>query len=198
METTQKVKKLVNNLTAKTSSLLLIILAFGVAACRNANEELRKSPSTETTPKTIITPENKPTLKVSYVDVPTLADKSAQEFDELFGTPLKISPVRNNPKLMPGEYRRYAVADHPKGLSVRFYKNKAKRFNLLLGKKESSAEDALRQIFRIDVSKLKKVTGDPLSETWKGKSGGIEFKTAYAKRDKSSGKFVMLHAEVEK
>ena len=55
----------------------------------------------------------------------------------------------------------------------------------------------LTYIFVIDVSKLKKVKGDPLSDTWKGTFDGVKFKTVYAKRDKAGGNFIMLHAEVE-
>jgi hypothetical protein len=131
------------------------------------------------------------------VDVIRLANKSASFFDEAFGEPEKITPVKGNPQFMPGEYRQYRVAGHPKGLSVRFYKDQAKRFNLLLGEGEKSSEEALKDIFKIDVGKLKRAKSDSLSETWNGKSGKVNFTTAYAKRGKAGGDFVMLHAEVK-
>ena len=130
------------------------------------------------------------------VNIAALADKSHKEFDHVFGDATKVSPVRVNKKHMPGEYREYGILSHPKGLSVRFHKDKAKRFNLLLGAPSTSSADALMETFVIDVSKLKKVKGDPLSDTWKGKFDGVNFKTVYAKRDKAGGNFIMLHAEV--
>ncbi len=132
----------------------------------------------------------------SAVDVPELVNKSASYFDDQFGKPVKITLIENVPALMPGEYREYQIEGHPKGLSVRFHRDKAKRFNLLLGKPGESAEKSLAKIFRIDVKEMNRVKTDPLSESWTGRSGVVSFKTAYAKRDKPGGKFVMLHAEI--
>ena len=134
----------------------------------------------------------------SDVNVPKLANKSVKDFDKTFGEATKVKEIKDNPRLMPGEFREYKVKGHPKGLSVRFYKGKAKRFNLLLGKTEKSAQDALKKIFKIDVSKMQKAKVESLSETWKGNLKGTNYKTVYAKRSKPNSDFVMLHAEVAK
>ncbi|MFV0388947.1 MAG: hypothetical protein ACK5NT_09330 [Pyrinomonadaceae bacterium] len=133
----------------------------------------------------------------SYVDVPELANKTSRDFEKVYGKARKVTVITDELKLMPGEYREYTVEGNPKGLSVRFHNDKAKRFNLLLGTATDNAEDALLQTFRIDVSKLEKIQVDPLSETWKGREGGLNFETVYAKRDATGGKFVMLHAEIK-
>jgi len=179
-------------ITVATFAVLFAVLfSFGCGA----QPETAPEKTTVTPPKEEIKRvEEKPS--VTEVDVPKLANKSAEHFDEIFGDPVKISPVRNNPKLIPGEYREYKVEGHRKGLSVRFHRDKAKRFNLLLGKPEKTSTNALATIFKIDVKKLSRVQSDPLSETWKGKFGTVTFETAYAKRSKSSGEFIMLHAEV--
>ncbi len=90
----------------------------------------------------------------SEVNVPELANKSAFYFDEQFGKSVKITPKENVPALMPGEYREYKIDGHPKGLSARCHRDKAKRFNLLLGKPKDSAEKSLAKIFRIDVGEM--------------------------------------------
>lgn len=133
----------------------------------------------------------------SDVDVIRYANKSASFLDENFGEPVKVTEIKDNPRLMPGEFREYEITGHPKNLSVRFYKDRAKRFNLLLGESEKSSKEALLKIFKIDASKMRQAKSDSLSETWTGKLNGVDFKTAYAKRSRASGDFVMLHAEVE-
>ncbi|MEZ5346155.1 MAG: hypothetical protein R2681_11450 [Pyrinomonadaceae bacterium] len=180
--------------------VVTILLAFlSAPACSEQDaaekipEAAKPEPAAEKTPD-----KSEPVRSVSEVDVPLLANKGVSEFDEIFGEAVKVTKITDRPDLMPGEYREYRVAGHPKGLSVRFYKDSAKRFNLLLGKPESSSEEALLDIFKIDVKKLKRTAGDPLSETWKGRLGKLNFETAYAKRGKSGGDFVMLHAEVSK
>ena len=129
--------------------------------------------------------------------MPRLANQPVQAFDDIFGVAVKISEINDDPSMMPGEYRLYNVAGNPKGLSVRFFKGKAKRFNLLLGAPRKTSKDALFELFRIDVSKMKVVRGEELSEKWVGESGGVTFKTAYAKREAANGDFTMVHAEVE-
>ena len=176
---------------------LILFLTLAVAAgCGFSNKT-----ETESEPKGSPTKAKvKPTLKVvkMRVNVPRLANKSAAHFDKRFGKPSKVAKITNQPALMPGEYREYRMKRHPKGLSVRFYKDRAKRFNLLLGKPKKNSAGALKRIFGIDVGKLKSAKGAPLSETWKGNYKGVEFVTAYAKRDKPGGRFVMLHAEIAK
>lgn len=138
----------------------------------------------------------KPLMLKSYVDVIKLANKSQEFFENEFGGAIKVTEIKNNPRLMPGEFREYKVQGHPKNLSIRFYKGEAKRFNLLLGAPEKSGVKALERIFKIDVGEMKRVKTDVLSENWSGTSNGVKLKTAYAKRGKSGGDFVMLHAEV--
>jgi hypothetical protein len=175
--------------------LLLFVLACGLAGDEKTEVDIKNenTSSPKTTPQK--TPETKKTVKI--VDVPKLADKSPKKFDEIFGEPVKVTEIKDNPRLMPGEFREYRVDGHPKNLSVRFYKNKAKRFNLLLGKSEKSSSNSLKKIFKIDVGGMRRIQSDALSETWTGKSGRIDYKTAYAKRSKSGGDFVMLHAEIQ-
>ena len=178
-------------------SLSLCSAILSLPACTNTPETSSADrPGKTATPAQNPIQEKPKFAAKSEVDVPALANQPPEEFDRLYGPSTKISPVRNNSKLMPGEYREYRVPGHPKGLSVRFYRDKAKRFNLLLGKEENSGRDALRNIFKIDVGPLKRVKTDPLSDTWNGEAGGISYKTAYAKRSKTGGKYVMLHAEV--
>ncbi len=173
----------------------LLFIALG---CGNSEDVEKKDTNavTKQTPTVQKTPEvSKPKLKKD-VDVIQMANKSASFFDEAFGEPAKVTPIKDNPRLMPGEYREYKIEGHPKGLSVRFYRDQAKRFNLLLGKPEKSSKEALERIFKIDIGGMRRIKSDSLSETWEGKSKGINFKTAYAKRNKAGGDFVMLHAEI--
>ncbi|MEZ5427682.1 MAG: hypothetical protein R2747_15545 [Pyrinomonadaceae bacterium] len=176
-------------------SLGLILFSSG---CQNSAPDTGQPVARETpkdAPQTEKTERQKPKAP-DFVDVPRLADKSAAEFDAIFGPPEKITEITDNPAIMPGEYRLYRVAGHPKGLSVRFYRDRAKRFNLLLGTPRKSSKEALLEVFKIDISGMKKVKGESLSEKWSGESSGIRFETAYAKREKSGGDFTMLHAEV--
>lgn len=177
---------------------MLILFSFG---CQNS-ESVEKA---ETNINTSIAPtaQKKVTDEkvqfAKFVDVPNLANKSAAEFDKVFGEPVKITPIKDNRAMMPGEYREYKVAGHPKNLSVRFYKDQAKRFNLILGTPLKSSKQALSDIFKVDVKNAEPDTkSEPLSEKWKGTFSGVSFVTLYAKREKSGSDFTMLHAEVVK
>lgn len=191
-----QIKEEMKNFSILFSSitLILLMLACGSSSEKNTDVNSNKNTAVEkATPQS--TPE--PAKSVKIVDVPKLADKSPKEFDDTFGEPVKITKIKDNPRLMPGEYREYKVEGHPKNLSVRFYKDQAKRFNLLLGTPEKSSQDALSNIFKIDVGGMRKVKSEALSETWKGSADGIRYKTAYAKRSRAGVDFVMLHAEIE-
>lgn len=179
--------------------LIGIVLLSFIMACGSSDDQTSVNNSNSNTAAEKTTPTKTPETQksVKIVDVPKLADRSAKEFDDIFGEPVKITEITDNPRLMPGEYREYKVEGHPKNLSVRFYKDQAKRFNLLLGTPEKSARSALAEIFKIDVSGMTKIKSESLSETWKGRSQNINYKTAYAKRSRSGGDFVMLHAEIE-
>lgn len=180
------------------ATFVLILFSFGCQTPESAK-------TTETNTKAEVSPTAEKKISKEkfespdFVDVPKLANRSAAEFDEVFGKPLKITEVKNNPAMMPGEVREYKVEGHPKNLSVRFYKDRAKRFNLLLGKPERSSKRALKNIFKVDVENKKPdKKSSPLSEKWKGKIDGVDFVTLYAKREKSGSDFIMLHAEVVK
>lgn len=180
---------------------LILILFLSVLACGSSDESPKEVVNTAKDTNTAAqkaTPQNtpKPRKSAKIVDVPKLANKSTKKFDETFGEPVKITPIKGNPRFMPGEYREYKVEGHPKNLSVRFYKDKAKRFNLLLGTPEKSSKSALKEIFKINVTGMRPIKSDRLSDTWEGKSGRINYKTAYAKRNRARGDFVMLHAEI--
>lgn len=132
-----------------------------------------------------------------FVDVPQMANKSPADFDKIFGEPVQITEIKDNPALMPGEFRLYTISGHPKGLSVRFFKGRAKRFNLILGETAKSSKDVLSKIFKINVGEISPdKTSEPLSEKWKGKFNGINFVTVYAKREMVTDDFTMVHAEV--
>jgi hypothetical protein len=144
-------------------------------------------------------PSNTPNLiteNAVKADVPRLAGKTAAEIDKILGKPDKITPA-TIAREMPGEYRLYKIAGNPKGLSVRFYKGKAVRFNLILGNPFASAREALLETFNIDVKNSAPTVdkNEPLSEKWQGTFGGVRFATVYAKKDKQDGQFVMVHAE---
>jgi hypothetical protein len=175
---------------------VLILLSL---SCQNPISDTDRT----TTENKEISPKPEETILVDkieppkFVDVPNLANKSSAEFDKIFGKPLQITEIKDNPAMMPGEYRLYKVSNHPKGLSVRFYKDKAKRFNLLLGKNLKSSTAALAEIFNINVGTISPdKTSEPLSEKWKGKFNNIIFTTVYAKREKVNGDFTMVHAEI--
>ena len=176
----------------KVSSIPLIVLLCLTFSCQSAQENKLEVKS-ESSP--IITKTVEPKELKHSIDVSKLVNKSATELDKTFGEPEKITPAAIA-KEMPGEYRLYKMADHPKGLSVRFYKDKAVRFNLILGTPEKSASQALLKNFNIDVSKMTSVKGESLSETWKGNFNGVNFSTAYAKREKAGSEFIMIHAEI--
>lgn len=172
-------------------SLALILISAGCEKAQTLTSRANETP--EERVKTIVEEPEIP----NFVDVPEMANRTAAEFDAQFGTSLKITPIKDRPALMPGEYRLYAVAGHPKGLSVRFFRNRAKRFNLLLGTPMNSSADALAKVFKINVaSSAPENTAEPLSEKWKGRFNGIEFETVYAKRGVVNGDFTMVHAEV--
>lgn len=165
-------------------------LLFGCQKAEDANNFNQASlkPTETIVPK----PES-----ASRIDVPKLAGKTAEELDQVFGKPEKITPA-TVAKEMPGEYRLYKISGNSKGLSVRFYRGKAVRFNLILEKPFASAQDALRQTFNIDVKNAPPTVekNEPLSQKWQGGFGGVRFATVYAKKDTANGKFVMVHAEI--
>jgi outer membrane murein-binding lipoprotein Lpp len=178
---------------------LVFSLAILFAGCESSEGEHKTVANTAVKQEKSDSKTQESTVKQlkTDVDVIRFANMSASVFDKEFGEPVKVTEIKDNPRLMPGEFREYQVTGHPKNLSVRFYKDKAKRFNLLLGKAEKSSKDALMDIFKIDVGEMRQVKSGSLSETWAGRANGINFKTAYAKRSKAGEDFVMLHSEIE-
>lgn len=177
----------------KFSALFLIgLLLLGCQKAvepKTANAPNAKPPANE---NSIPKPESE-----SRIDVPRLAGKTAEELDKVLGAPEKITPAVVA-KEMPGEYRLYKISGNAKGLSVRFYRNRAVRFNLILEKPFASASDALRQAFNIDTKNIAPTVdkNEPLSQKWQGEFGGVKFATVYAKKDRANGQFVMVHAEL--
>ena len=175
----------------KTTYLIIFSVTLFSFACQNSIEN---QPTRVTTENVATTPHLASKETKTSIDVPKFTNKSAVEIDKILAQPEKVTPAIIAREI-PGEYRLYKLAENPKGLSIRFYKDKAVRFNLLLGKPEKSSREALLKYFNIDVAKMTSVKGESLSETWKGSANGVNFSTAYAKRDKPGGDFVMIHAE---
>ena len=166
-----------------------------VFGCQSAEESKRSDlQNLVPAPSPTATPKNESATKA---DVPQLAGKSAEELDKILGKPEKITPATVQ-KEMPGEYRLYKLEGNPKGLSVRFYRGRAVRFNLILEKPFASAKAALLETFDIDVKNIPPTIekSEPLSQKWQGEFGGVRFATVYAKKDKPDGQFVMVHAEI--
>jgi hypothetical protein len=188
----------------KFGKISLLIISFGLIllslSCGNTDSEKteNKNFSVSETPQKEVSTEKVETRETpKFVDVPNLANKSPAEFEKIFGKPVQITEIKDNPAMMPGEFRLYNVFGHPKGLSVRFFRGQAKRFNLLLGEPLKSSKDALLGVFKINVGEISPdKTSEPLSEKWKGKFNEIKFVTVYAKREKVTGEFTMVHAEV--
>ena len=182
--------------------MFYVVLILSSLSCGNAESENteNKNVSVSPSPPKEVSSEKVETRETpNFVDVPQMADKSPAEFDKIFGKPVQITEIKDNPAMMPGEFRLYNVSGHPKGLSVRFFKGQAKRFNLLLGEPLKSSKNALREVFKINVGEISPdKTSEPLSEKWKGRFNGINFVTVYAKREKVTGDFTMVHAEVGK
>ena len=179
-------------MTKKISLTFVIFLSSLAFSCQSA-QPVKVEQKPEASPNATVSATTKESPNL--IDIPKFANKSAAELDKLLGQPEKVTPATLAGE-MPGEYRLYKMAGHPKGLSIRFYKDKAVRFNLILGTPEKSSRDALLKYFNIDVSKMTSVKGESLSETWKGASNGTNFSTAYAKREDAKGNFVMIHAEI--
>lgn len=182
--------------------LFFIVLIFSSLNCQNSDSErIQNNKQNENISTNVKVEDRKIDNQETqnFVDVPKMANKSAAEFDKVFGKPLEITEIKDNPAMMPGEYRLYKMTEHPKGLSVRFYKDAAKRFNLLLGTPQNSSKDALSKYFRINVGEISPdKKSEPLSEKWKGNFNGINFITVYAKRENVNSDFTMVHAEVVK
>jgi hypothetical protein len=177
---------------------VLFIFTFILYGCSNLQSTGQNETQVSPSPKPSISATQNETARIKpVIDVPNLANKPAEDFEKIFGKSVKITTIKNVPEHMPGEYRLYKVVNHPDGLSVRFYKNRALRFNLFLSEQTESPKDALLKTFGIDVKDAAS-TKTQFVEKWAGEFNSIKFKTAYAmKKDINSSKYAMVHAEVE-
>lgn len=183
----------------KVFCIAVIFLIF--SACQKTQETTEYKLANSETPKAAENVKPKSlespisSLQKTPIDIAKLANKTADEIDKIFGRAEEIKEIESPKK---GEYRVYKIADEPKGLAIRFYNNRAKNFNLILSAPISTAKDALKQTFAIDVG-AKPPTKDakePLSEKWSGNFGGVKFSTVYAKRESEKSGFVFVLAEV--
>ncbi len=174
---------------------ILILVSFSVFGCQKS-EDIQPTnanlPNVSPTVKETVSA--LPTNQIIKIDVPKLANKSANEFDKVFGKPSETKSIENG-----GEYRLYMLSMYPKGLAVRFFGGKAKSFNLILDKPVANSKEAIRQNLGVDVgnSPLVKDVKEPLSEAFKGNFGGVKFSKVSAKRQESGKGFIFVLAEIE-
>ncbi|HEX8198358.1 MAG TPA: hypothetical protein VF571_19340 [Pyrinomonadaceae bacterium] len=174
------------------SIFCLIFFALVTASCRTTqNSDVTVSPSPQIQPSPAIIKNE--TLQ-AVVDVPRLAGKSTFEVDEILGKPETVKQI----KKPAGEYRVYKIPNHPKGLAVRFYGDKAIDFNLILSAPLPTSKQSLKEVFGIDVgdAPFKIDSKEPLSEVWRGTFNGVRFAKVYAKRESENGGFIFVLAEV--
>lgn len=178
----------------KFLNFCLIFSVFAAASCqtiRNDNAAISPSPSVQPSP--VVKSENLPAREV--VNVPQLAYKSTSEVDKILGEPEIVKLIKAPAK---GEYRVYRIPNHPKGLAIRFYGDKAIDFNLILSAPLPTSKQALKEIFGIDVgdAPFKIDPKEPLSEVWRGTFNGVRFEKVYAKRERENGGFIFVLAQV--
>lgn len=179
-------------------SALIFSLFLIFSACQKSPETAEnKVAAAAEAPKPIETVQSKQpeSLQKLPVDVAKLANKTTEEIDEIFGQPTETKEISQPKK---GEYRVYKIADEPKGLAIRFYDGRAKNFNLILSAPVSTAKEALKKTFAMDVGNQSPIKDakEPLSEKWSGNFGGVKFSTVYAKRESELRGFVFVLAEV--
>lgn len=169
------------------SAFLLFIVGCQSAEVVQTNKP-QPSPTVES--KTARVPEN-----TAIVDVPKLAGKSMAEVDKILGKPQRTKQIKDP---LAGEYREYKIPNHPKGLAIRFYGDRATSFNLILSQTFPTSKTALREAFGVDVGDAppKIDPKEPLSEVWQGTFNGVRFSKIYAKRERENGGFIFVLAEV--
>lgn len=181
--------------------IFIAAIFLALSACEKNQETAENKITVSGTPKSAETVQAK--LKESPadysqktpIDVAKLANKTAEEIDKILGRAEEIKTIESPKK---GEYRVYKIADEPKGLAIRFYDNKAKNFNLILSVPVSTAKEALKKTFALDVGNQPptKDAKEPLSEKWSGNFSGVKFSTVYAKRESEKSGFVFVLAQV--
>lgn len=129
------------------------------------------------------------------VDLPKLAGKSVAEIDKILGEPKESKQIKDPTA---GEYRVYQIPNHPKGLAIRFYGNRATSFNLILSQSLPTSKQTLKDAFGIEVGNLQPRIDpkEPLSEVWRGEFSGVKFAKIYAKRERENGGFIFVLAEI--
>lgn len=173
------------------SIFCLIFFALVAAGCRTTqNSDVTVSPTPQIPPSPASVKNKAPQ---AVVDVPQLAGKSTFEVDKIMGKPETVKQI----KKPSGEYRVYKIPNHPKGLAVRFYGDKAVDFNLILSQPLPSSKQTLQEIFGIDVgdAPFNIDLKEPLSEVWRGTFNGVRFEKVYAKRERENGGFIFVLAE---
>jgi len=127
------------------------------------------------------------------IEVPKLANKSADEIDKIFGAPAEAKDIENG-----GKFRLYKSPEYPKGLAIRFYGGRAKSFNLLLEKPAANSKEAILKNLGIDVGNAvpTKDAKEPLTEIFQGTFGGVKFTKISVKKQENGGGFIFVFAEI--
>jgi hypothetical protein len=178
----------------KFLNFCLIFPVFAAASCQAMrNDNLAISQSSPVQPSSTVKSESPPAREI--VNVPQLANKSTTEVDKILGKPETVKLIKD-PET--GEYRVYRIPNHPKGLAVRFYGDKATDFNLILSAPMPTSKQTLKEIFGIDVGDVpfQIDSKQPLSEVWRGTFNGVRFEKVYAKRERENAGFIFVLAEV--
>lgn len=171
--------------------IILVFAAVGCQTIRNDNDVISPSPSVQ--PSSAVKNGNLPARPV--VNVPLLANKSTSEVDKILGEPEIVKLIKEPAA---GEYRVYRIPNHPKGLAIRFYGDKAIDFNLIFPAPLPTSKQALKEVFGIDVgdAPFKIDSKEPLSEVWRGTFDGVRFEKIYAKRERENGGFIFVLAKI--
>ena len=175
----------------KIAVICLFLLALSCQKAQETATENNQNVAVQTTQAKKEMPKNQTS---QMADVPKLANKSADEFDKIFGKAAETKPIANG-----GEYRLYKTSNYQKGLAIRFFGGKAKSFNLILEKPVATSKEAIKQNFGIDVGNVAPIKDakEPLSEIFKGTFGNVKFVKVLAKRKDSGNGFIFVLAEVE-
>jgi len=169
----------------------LIALLVLMSACEGT-----KTPRTESSPTNVAQPAPKTVL-----DIPRLMGKSAREFEKLVGSPVRVTPITNDPDMMPGEYRDYKIANTlgtitEDGLWVRFYKGVAHHITFDLPRVTDTPQEALLMA-GIDVGGATARIKAPAADRWTGNFNGINFKDVAAlKLESDMRKYSTVQAEL--
>jgi len=169
----------------------LLVLLLLMSACDGTRSRRADSSPTNVTP---------PTPK-AVLDIPGLIGKSPRELEKVVGSPVRVTPITNDPDMMPGEYRDYKIANTlgtmtVDGLWVRFYKGVAHHITFDLPKVTDTPQEALLMA-GIDVGAATARIKAPAADRWTGNFNGINFKDVAAlKLDSDMRKYSTVQAEL--